>query len=448
MKDLAERLGLLRSLFVAVALITPTMAVERPPNIVVIVADDLGYECIGANGGTSYRTPVLDKLAERGVRFERCYAQPLCTPTRVQLMTGQYNIRNYTDFGAMDRNLRTFANLFKEAGFATGIAGKWQLGREPALPETFGFEEACLWQHLRRPSRYRNPGLEINGREANYSNGEYGPDVINEYALDFMTRHRDRPFLLYYPMVLTHSPFEPTPDSPDYGENTKGGKRQTKDRAGVHFAEMVAYMDKLVGKVTARLEELGLSERTLLLFTGDNGTGRGLRSMMGERTVMGGKGTLTERGMRVPLIVSWPGRVESGKVCGDLIDSTDFLPTICAAAGVTPEWPVDGRSFLPQLRGEKGNPRAWYYSWYAPRGTFVGEFAATARYKLYRTGQFYDLSSDPEETMALRIATLEGEAADTVKLLQGALDQYKDARPAKLRMNDQKRKPAQAVDEE
>lgn len=447
MKDLAECIKLLRSLLMAVALITPAMAAERPPNIILIVADDLGYECIGANGGTSYRTPVLDKLAARGVRFERCYAQPLCTPTRVQLMTGQYNIRNYTDFGTMEPSLRTFANLFKEARFATGIAGKWQLGRDRDLPKRFGFEEACLWQHLRRPSRYRNPGLEINGHEVNYTNGEYGPDVINKYAVDFITRHRDQPFLLYYPMVLTHSPYEATPDSPDFEGAAKGGRRR-KDRADAHFAGMVAYMDKLVGKVTARLDELGLSERTLLLFTGDNGTGRGVRSMMGERVVMGGKGTTTERGMRVPLIVSWPGRIESGKVCGDLVDSTDLLPTICAAAGLTPAWPIDGRSFLPQLRGEKGNPRAWYYSWYAPRGILVGEFAATARYKLYRTGQFYDLSSDPEETMALAISTLEGEAADTAKLLQDALDQYKDARPASLRMNDQKPKPGKAVEEE
>lgn len=431
---------LCRLLLVMAANIASAIGVERRPNIILIVADDLGYECIGANGGTSYQTPVLDKLAATGVRFERCYAQPLCTPTRVQLMTGQYNIRNYTEFGVMDPTLKTFGNFFKEAGFATCIAGKWQLGRDRDLPKKFGFDEACLWQHLRRPGRYKNPGLEINGREVNYTNGEYGPEVVNEYALDFITRHKDQPFLLYYPMMLTHAPYEATPDSPDYDDAAKGRNRRRKDGANAHFGDMVGYMDKLIGKVAARLDELGIRDRTLLLFTGDNGTGKGTRSMMGDRVVIGGKGTTRETGMRVPLIASWPGQIASGQVCADLVDSTDFLPTICEVAGLSPDWKADGRSFLPQLRGAKGSPRAWYYSWYAPHGVLVGEFAATARYKLYRTGQFYDLGTDPEEKGPLQVGTLEGDAAAAAKLLQSALDQYKDARPTKLRANDQQRK--------
>lgn len=157
--------------FVAVAFLAvcgSTAVRAAVPNVILILADDLGYETIGANGGTSYQTPVLDKLAATGVRFEHCYVQPLCTPTRMQLMTGIYNVRNYVTFGQMDPQSVTFGNLFKRAGYATCITGKWQLGRELELPKKFGFDEHCLWQHTRRPPRYANPGLEINGREVNH----------------------------------------------------------------------------------------------------------------------------------------------------------------------------------------------------------------------------------------------------------------------------------------
>src|SRR5690606_36469849 len=119
-------------------------AAERRPNPVVMMADDVGHETVGANGRTSYQTPVLDRLASQGVRFTRCYVQPLCTPTRIQLMTGAYNVRNYVEFGAMDPSLKTFGNLFKDAGYATCIVGKWQLGQVASLPKTFGFDESCL----------------------------------------------------------------------------------------------------------------------------------------------------------------------------------------------------------------------------------------------------------------------------------------------------------------
>jgi arylsulfatase A len=404
-------------------------------NVVIILTDDLGYETVGANGGTSYRTPALDKLAADGVRFSRCHVQPLCTPTRVQLMTGQYNVRNYTAFGEMSPRLKTFANLFRDAGYATCIAGKWQLGHALDLPRKFGFDDACLWQHTRRPGRYRNPGLEVNGKEVDYTGGEYGPDLVSDHALGFITKNRSKPFLLYYPMMLTHGPFEPTPDSPDNGAARKGKGAKKKDESGDrYFAGMVAYMDKLVGKLVAHLDRLGLREDTLVLFVGDNGTGRGIRSRMGDRVVIGGKGLTTEAGTHVPLIASWPGKSRKGLVCDDLVDSTDFLPTICEAAGVAVPagWTVDGHSFLPQLRGEKGRPREWYYCWYAPRGTMQGEFAADARYKLYRGGEFYDLGKDPEEGRPLQAGALTGEAAAAAKKLRAALDRYKDARPADL----------------
>lgn len=427
-----KRIGLLPALLVLG--FCQAASAESPPaspNVILIMADDLGYETIGANGGTSYKTPVLDRLAATGVRFEHCYAQPLCTPTRVQLMTGAYNVRNYTAFGQMDPHLTTFGHLFQRAGYATCIAGKWQLGHDVELPKKFGFDESCLWQHTRRPPRYANPGLEINGVEKDYFNGEYGPDLVNAYALDFIARHQDKPFFLYYPMILTHSPYQATPDSKTWDPKAHG---ENVNKRAEHFGDMVEYMDKLIGRVVAKLDALVLRENTLLIFLGDNGTGAGTRSMMGEREVIGGKGKTTAAGMHVPCIANWPGRIASGKTCSDLVDSTDFLPTICEAAAIKlpADLKIDGRSFLPQLRGEAGRPRDWVYSWYSPRGEPLREFAFDQRYKLYRDGRFYDLTKDREENQALAAAELSGDAAKALPTLQAALDQFKSARPAHL----------------
>jgi arylsulfatase A len=404
------------------------------PNLILIMADDLGYETIGANGGTSYRTPALDQLAATGARFTHCYAQPLCTPTRVQLMTGLSNVRNYINFGNMDPKSVTFGNLLKTAGYATCIAGKWQLGQDVDLPKKFGFDESCLWQHTRRPPRYANPGLEINGVEKDYTNGEYGPDLVNDFALDFIARKKDGPFFLYYPMMLTHAPYQPTPDSKTWDPKAKG---ESVNQAREHFGDMVTYLDKLIGKLVAKLDALGIRDNTLILFLGDNGTGRGTPSMMGDREVIGGKGRTKAAGMHVPLIANWPGQVIAGKVHSDLVDTTDFLPTLLDAAGakIQSAMKLDGRSFLPQLRGAKGQPREWIYSWYSPRqgeDMTVREFAFDEHFKLYRTGELFDLGKDPEETQPLQVASLAGEAAAAAKRLQSALDGFNGARPTEL----------------
>ena len=340
-------------------------AESQRPNIILIMADDFGYECVGANGGESYQTPNLDRLAAAGMRFEHCHVQPLCTPTRVQLMTGKYNVRNYLNFGTLVRTETTFAHLLKQAGYATGICGKWQLGHEKDAPQHFGFDESCLWQHTRRPPRYANPGLEYNGEAKDFKQGEYGPTLVNDFALDFITRHKDEPFFLYYPMILTHDPFQPTPDSPDWDPKAVGEKVNHDVK---HFADMTAYMDKMIGRVDAKLAELGIRENTLLMFLGDNGTHPERDEPLSrDADYQGGKGTTTARGTHVPLIASWPGVIRQGRVNDDLISSIDFLPTLCEAAGIQPPADVDGVSFLPQLNGERGTPREWLYCWYSPR---------------------------------------------------------------------------------
>ena len=414
------------------------------PNIVLIMADDLGYECIRANGGKSYQTPVLDSLAKTGMRFEHCYSQPLCTPSRVQLMTGIYNISNYVKFGVLNRKETTFAHLLNDAGYATCIAGKWQLGHETNAAQHFGFEQSCLWHHTRGgrsheggkkiDRRYVNPQLEFNGLEKDFVDGEYGPQVCTDFICDFIDKNKKSPFLVYYPMILTHCPFDPTPDSRDWdpkrlgSTNYKGDLRNYKQ----HFGDMINYADKLVGQIISQLERSDIRDNTLVIFTGDNGTDQPIVSSWNNTTVAGGKGRMTDAGTHVPLVANWPGVIKPGVVSQDLVDFSDFMPTLCEATAT--EVPVgltlDGHSFFPQLRGEKGMPREWIYCWYSRNGRPPAqEWSRNQRYKLYRSGDFYDISRDRLEKNAL--VELSPEAQQARLTLQEVLDQYKDSRIAK-----------------
>jgi arylsulfatase A len=398
----------------------PAIAADpaRRPNVVVILADDFGYECVRGNGGTSYQTPHLDALAASGVRFTHAYATPLCTPSRVQLMTGRYNCRNYVRFGQFPFGERTFSQTLRDAGYATFIAGKWQLGGGFDGPGRVGFDGYCLWQvfEQNKGSRYASPKLHANGRLLAGLENRYGEDVFREHAEAFVTRHRDRPFLVYWPMALTHAPFEPTPDS----------RPGAPAASPANFPDMVAYLDKTVGAFVAFLERSGLRENTLIVFTGDNGTGRPITSTLNGRPIRGDKGHTTTAGTHVPLIASWPAGGAKGRVCDDLIDFTDFLPTLVAAGGAALPAGValDGRSFLPQVRGQAGSPREWVFGHYEPRHAgFEGvkvRYAHDRRHKLYHDGRSYDTTADPLEQ-----APLAADAAPAVRrALQAVLDRY------------------------
>jgi arylsulfatase A len=428
-------------LVLSCGLVAHVQAASQKPNIILIMADDLGYECLGANGGTSYQTPVLDNLAKTGIRFEHCYAQPLCTPSRAKIMTGIYNVRNYVKFGLLDRKQTTFAHLLKERGYSTCIAGKWQLGKEVDSPQHFGFDASCLWQQTRgrtdkqeRDTRFSNPWMDINGKLIQYTNGEFGPDIASNFICNFMDEHRDEPFLVYYPMILTHCPFIPTPDSDEWDPTSKGSPTYKGDPN--FFGDMVTYMDKIVGKITAKLDTLKLRENTLVLFTGDNGTDVPVVSIMNGRKVAGAKGSMTDGGTRVPLVVNWPGVIPAHQVSTDLVDFSDFLPTLCEVSGtaVPNRLKIDGRSFLPQLKGQQGHPRDWIYCWYSRSGgPGAKEWTRNQRYKLYRTGKFYDVKNDVLEKSPLPIESLGKQATQAYTMLQKALNRYSDARPLKYR---------------
>ena len=422
------------------------VAAPSRPNVILLLVDDLGYECIGANGSKTFagKTPAVDALAATGMRFTNTFVQPNCTPTRVALMTGQLNARNYVHFGLLEDTNRTFGNLFRDAGYNTAIVGKWQLGGsvEDGTPGHFGFEQYCLYHIPGTPkgianeegtvSRYINPGLVINGVGKVFSDNSYAPDICNDFAIDFITEAaaKKEPFLLYYPMMLTHGPFDPTPDSSDYPG--KGGPERSRFE---HFQDMVTYNDKLIGKLVAKLDQLGIRDNTLVIFLGDNGSpGDWEFEMLDGSIITSGKGGLVRAGIHVPMVANWMVKIPAGTVCEDLVNVTDFLPTICDAAGidVPGDFVHDGISFFPQLTGKKGTPRQWIYSWWSSLMDRpvqpVLEVAFTADFKLHRSGEFYDWRSDPEEEQPLNIYKLKGEAASAAAMLQEVLDNHENVR--------------------
>ena len=267
-------------------------------------------------------------------------------------------------------------------------------------PNKFGFDEYCLWQLTRRPQRYANPGLEINGKAVNYP-GKYGPDIASDFLIDFIKRHKDGPFFAYYPMILPHYPFQPTPDSKDWDPTETKKWPKTKWTRG-HFQDMVAYTDKIVGKIDKALRELGIRDNTLLIFTSDNGTDKSIISPFKGMEIRGGKGLTRNAGTHVPFVVSWPGAITPGQVSTDLIDFSDILPTLADLGGaeVPQDRVIDGRSFLPQLKGEKGNPRDWVFGWYSytgDRDSWIRRYARNREYKLYHDGRFYNIPADELE---------------------------------------------------
>ena len=410
----------------------------RRPNIILMMADDVSWECFDCYGGEDYRTPHIDRLAQQGVRFEHCYSTPICTTSRVKIMTGRYGFRNYTHFGFLHPDERTFGHMMQEAGYRTAVAGKWQLNglynnmpdsKNSRRPLEAGFHESLLWQVTKTKQgggeRFWNPGLEHNGTFVTKAEnaGRYGPDLFTDFVCDFMTRNQDEPFFIYYPMVLVHDPFVPTPDSRGDQPITDKLNREPKDYSSKkkNFVAMVEYMDKLVGRITNHVDNLGLGEDTIIMFTADNGTNTKLRSRWNGQTIRGGKAGMKDNGTHVPFVARWTGHTPAGTVLPDLIDFTDFYATLAEAATAKPvdNDPIDGRSFLPQLRGLPGHQRDWvlcHYQCYWNKQP--GQFARTARYKLYRDGRYFEVPVDLDET-----SNLADELSDEAKLVRQQLQQ-------------------------
>lgn len=392
---------------------------QKKPNIILIMADDVSWNCFGTYGAEDYKTPNIDNLASKGLKFNHCYSMPICTPSRVKIMTGQYNFRNYTHFGYLNPKDKTFGNLMRDNGYKTAIAGKWQLnGLYNNLPDCLdetrpykaGFDESCLWQVTTQKTgknggeRFWSPPLLKNGKflTIEENQGKYGPDIMSDFVCDFIETNKDEPFFVYYPTVLVHSPFVPTPATIGNGDRSQKANKTPKDKnlKKSHYVAMVNYLDKLVGKIVDKVDAVGQLENTIIMFTSDNGTASITSSWKGQN-IHGGKGKTVDMGTHVPLVAYWKGHTPTGKVSDDLIDFTDFYTTIADAAKIKlrKDDPFDGRSFLPQLEKKKGDPRDWVFWQYQPYwGKFKGiQFVRNQSYKLYKNGGLYNIPDDIHE---------------------------------------------------
>jgi arylsulfatase A len=397
---------------------------QKKPNIILIMADDLGMEAFGAYGNDDKITPNVDQLASGGMLFENCFSTPLCTPSRVQLMTGKYNHRNYVGFGILDPKEKTFGHYMKDLGYKTCIAGKWQLlgnakqvelakGATGSYPYQSGFDHFAVWQVDALGSRYKDPTIYTDERKSAVMKGDYGDEYFTKYIEKFITENKDEPFFVYYPMALTHDPFQPTPFSADYNKQDTGKVDDPK-----YFKDMLRYLDHLIGRITKKLDETGIREETIILFIGDNGTSPQIVSRFKGRDYRGDKGKTTFRGTHVPMIVNWKGTIKPGSVNSSLIDFSDFLPSLLEMGGSSAKkLPVqDGYSFYPQLTGKKSVTRPSVFTFYEPNwGKYTRKaYVHNMEWKLYETGEIYDLKADPDELKAVSKSQLNASALKTI----------------------------------
>ncbi len=461
----------------------------RKPNIVLIMADDLGRYALGCYGGVSFKTPHLDRLAREGMKLTNCHSRAMCTPTRHVLLTGK-GLHNRGEKWSLAEP--TMPRLLKQAGLHAGFAGKWMVKH---MPWNAGFDEGVcqvnwyrywgphvvVWNsggYLKElnlseplPKAMKDHGLRIDGAppRATHLDGEYGPRVLNRFALDYIERHKGEPFFLYYPLKLPHSPIMPTPETPkddkvrkaiEAGNALPVGGDNYKLPAGNQWRDdTVAEVDRLVGNVMARLADCGLADNTLVVFTSDNGPGTDGEVADGVTRLPGRKGGTLDGATRGPCLVRWPGVVEAGSTYDGLVDFSDLLPTLLDAVGGTPPEGAafDGRSILPQLRGRPGTPREWIYfhrgwhpsptrdelvrgqSWKGRRKAPAGHqpaprinyefthdfrYVRGVRYKLYSDGRFYDLQADLHEWHPIRPGTGTPAAEAARKKLQAVLDRH------------------------
>ena len=384
---------------------------KSKPNIIYILADDLGIGDVSCYGSDNNKTPIIDKLAKGGIRFTHGYTAPLCGPSRAMILTGRYAFRT----GAVNQDMVAqikpenevlIPSVLKPEGYSTAMVGKWsQFG---LTPKDFGCDDYITFQgsgDYWATEKKKSENYIENGVNKKLDTLTYMPDLMHKHLVDFITTNKDKPFFLYYSMVHVHALIQRTPDS-----------RPGSDL----YADNTAYMDKLVGKLLSTLDDLKLRENTLIIFMGDNGTASQYaeRSSIGGKALSGKKGTMLECGSLVPTIANWPGVIEAGKVNDLLIDSSDILPTFADLAGA--KLPIknvlDGRSFLPQLMGKKGNPRDWIFielgnKWYVRE----------AKWKLNREGELFDMSNAPFEEKLVSNYTENKEASLAYSRLQTAL---------------------------
>lgn len=443
-----------------------------PPNVVVVLVDDLGWTDLACQGSRVYETPNLDRLAAQGIRFTDAYAAcSVCSPTRAALLTGRSPARTgVTDWirarfqrdggttpaanpveyvGGPRQRLQcppnpfwleleevTLAEMLRAAGYATCHIGKWHLGDEAWYPQHQGFDENFGGCDYGQPPSYFDPYTNASLPQGipglpPRREGEYLTDREADEAVGFITRNKARPFFLFYAPYAVHTPIQAKADATArYVERLEALAKASQKNAT--YAAMVESVDQAMGKLMAALDAEGLAERTLVVFTSDNG---GLMGPTDNAPLRSGKGNPYEGGIRVPLIVRWPGVVEAGRVSALPVTSVDWLPTIAAATGVAPpERALDGVSLLPHLRAADAalaeRPLFWHFPHYrgevAPHGMVrMGQWKLIEHYE-GPTFELYALTADIGETLDLAPAQPE-----RVRAMAATLDAHLTATGAR-----------------
>jgi arylsulfatase A-like enzyme len=386
---------------------------RKGPNIVLIYADDLGWGDVGFNGRKEWSTPNLDRLAGQGTTFRRFYtAAVVCAPSRAAMLTGKATIhcgvsRNNDDLPAKEV---TIAEALKARGYSTALFGKWHRGAarkgvgpvhpmDQGFDEFFGFTDAQhAWEQF--------PEELHDGRDLKPVSG-YANDLFTDRAVDYLQRHKDGPFFLYLPYIATHFHIEAPADEVELHKGKFPEVDPTRP-LNATYAAMVTRLDRNIGRVLATLDDLKLAGDTIVIFASDHGAtfesgNQGTSNFHdSNRPFRGQKRTLWEGGVRVPGVIRWPGHVPSGVVSGEVIRTTDLLPTLLSAAGSGPDpaWKVDGLNVLPAILGKGHVPeRTLFWEWRSEGGNQIA--AMRGKYKLVivndGTPELFDVETDPAE---------------------------------------------------
>lgn len=412
------------------------------PNIVFILADDLGLDGVSDYGGDLVETPNIDRLAKEGMKFSHMFVNPYCTPTRSELLTGRYPFKTNTLFPISDYERHknnvlevsepTFARQLKKVGYKTAIAGKWQLSflSKQDWIHDFGFDTYQFWQIMtdnnERTTRFHNPYYRRDGEVIHEKiKDRYGPDVMVDFLTNFMTdSHREgRPFMAYYTSLLPHFPWVPTPDSED---TSLSGSFERGISYGIpkYFPDMVRRLDRNVGRLLDKLEQLGIAEETIVIFLTDNGTDQHLYSRFKNQTLYGGKGTLTDRGAQVPLLIRWPEKIAAGSENNNLIEAADFLPTLSEISGAPlPNQSIHGESFAKSLTGDDSSyqPKEWVHI-----QTANGRYLRTKEWIITDSGEYKKVKPFPIDAQKVEKNELSKEIRNKLDSLEQVLVNLKE----------------------
>lgn len=339
------------------------------PNIILIIADDVGYEIPNYTGGQSYSTPNLNFMASHGMQFNYAFSHPDGFPSRIAATTGKYNFRNYINWGILPPGGHNISNMLHDAGYATCYVGKWQNDGGDAAIKEAGFDKYRIFLPFSYPSnqfkgRYKSPIIYENGDflPDSVTAGQYSEDMNVNYLDSFIDDNSNNPFFAIYSMPLVQKPWVPTPDDPEYATWDPKFDQARSDLK--YFPSMVNYMDKKIGQIIDHLQEKGLKNNTMILFTTDNATNVDIYSKWRGKIIRGLKNGTVLWSTRIPLVVYWPRGIAPNQSTSTLVDFTDFLPTFADAAGIplpNNYGTLDGTSFYDNLTGQTGIDRTWSF---------------------------------------------------------------------------------------